>query len=95
VVSIWFFIGISLAVNGMLTLAAGIYQVANPPANPGVVLFNLRSNVRWALLIFGLNLLFQVCAEATVLNSIYITSDFGLITTLIAREFARNDYGLR
>jgi len=36
-ISIWFFIGISLAVNGALILAAGIYQLVNPPANPGVV----------------------------------------------------------
>jgi hypothetical protein len=54
-ISIWFFIGISLAVNGALILAAGIYQLLNPPANP-VVLFNLHANVWWgaALLLFGL-----------------------------------------
>jgi hypothetical protein len=55
-VSIWFFIGISLAVNGALILAAGIYQLVNPPANPSVVLYNLHANV-WcgaALLVFGL-----------------------------------------
>ena len=46
-ISIWFFIGISLAVNGALILAAGIYQVVNPPVNPGVVLFNLHANVWW------------------------------------------------
>ena len=55
-VSIWFFIGISLAVNGALILAAGIYQFVNPPVNPGVVLFNLHANVWWGvvLLVFGL-----------------------------------------
>jgi len=54
-ISIWFFIGISLAVNGALILSAGIYQVLNPPVNP-VVLFNLHANVCWgaALLILGL-----------------------------------------
>jgi hypothetical protein len=54
-VSIWFFIGISLAVNGALILAAGIYQLVNPPVNPGVVLFNLHANVWWGavLLIVG------------------------------------------
>ena len=46
-ISIWFFIGISLAVNGALICAAGIYQLINPPANPGVVLFNLHANVWW------------------------------------------------
>ncbi len=55
-ISIWFFIGISLAVNGALILAAGIYQLVNPPADPGVVLFNLHAGVWWgaALLVFGL-----------------------------------------
>jgi hypothetical protein len=55
-VSIWFFIGISLAVNGALILAAGIYQLVYPPINPGVVLSNLHANVWWgaALLVFGL-----------------------------------------
>ena len=46
-ISIWFFIGISLAVNGALILAAGIYQLVDPPVNPGVVLFKLHANVWW------------------------------------------------
>jgi len=55
-ISIWFFIGVSLAVNGALILAAGIYQVVNPPENPHIVLFNLHAGVWWGaiLLIFGL-----------------------------------------
>jgi hypothetical protein len=55
-ISIWFFIGISLAVNGAMILAEGIYQLIRPPANPGVVLFNLHANVWWGamLLVFGL-----------------------------------------
>jgi hypothetical protein len=55
-VSIWFFIGISLAVNGALILAAGIYQLVNPPESKGVVLYNSHANVWWgaALLVFGL-----------------------------------------
>jgi hypothetical protein len=55
-ISIWFFIGISLAVNGALILAEGIYQLIRPPANPGVVLFSLHANVWWGamLLVFGL-----------------------------------------
>jgi hypothetical protein len=55
-ISIWFFIGISLAVNGALICAAGIYQVIKPPANPDVVLFSLHANVWWgaALLLVGL-----------------------------------------
>ena len=55
-ISIWFFIGISLAVNGALILAAGIYQLIDPPVDPGVVLYQLHANVWWgaALLVFGL-----------------------------------------
>ena len=34
-VSIWFFIGISLAVNGGLILAAGIYQLVNSSGESG------------------------------------------------------------
>jgi hypothetical protein len=56
IISIWFFIGISLAVNGALILAAGIYELVNPPAVPRVALFNLHANVWWgaALLAIGL-----------------------------------------
>ena len=54
-ISIWFFIGISLLVNGVLILAAGIYELLTPPEFP-VVLFNLHANVWWGavLLFFGL-----------------------------------------
>jgi hypothetical protein len=54
-ISIWFFIGISLAVNGALILGAGIYQLLNPPVSPSVVLFNLHANVWWGtvLLVIG------------------------------------------
>jgi hypothetical protein len=55
-ISIWFFIGVSLAVNGALIFAAGIYQLVNPPVDPGVALFNLHAGVWWGatLLIIGL-----------------------------------------
>jgi hypothetical protein len=53
-VSIWFFIGISLLVNGALILAAGIYQLLNPPSDPGVVLFRLHANVWWGAILFAL-----------------------------------------
>jgi hypothetical protein len=58
--SIWFFIGIALAVNGGLILAAGIYQLVNPPANPGVVLYNLHANVWWGALLLVLGLAYCV-----------------------------------
>jgi hypothetical protein len=57
-VSIWFFIGISLAVNGALILAAGICQLINPPANPGVVLFQLHANVWWGAALLGFGLIY-------------------------------------
>ena len=57
-VSIWFFIDISLAVNGALILAAGIYQLVNPPLNPGVVLFHLHANVWWGAVLLAIGLLY-------------------------------------
>jgi hypothetical protein len=52
--SIWFFIGISLAVNGALISAAGIYELAHPPKYP-VALFEFHAPVWWGalLLIIG------------------------------------------
>jgi hypothetical protein len=53
-ISIWFFIGISLFVNGLLILAAGLYEWGHPPQNP-VVLFRLHASVWWGglLLLVG------------------------------------------
>ena len=45
-ISIWFFIGVSLLFNGVLILAAGIYQYLQPPETP-TVLFNLHAGVWW------------------------------------------------
>jgi hypothetical protein len=45
-ISIWFFIGISLLVNGLLILASGIYELMHPPAAP-VVLFHLHASIWW------------------------------------------------
>ncbi len=55
-ISIWFFIGVALAVNGAVILGAGVYELVDPPADPGVVLFQLHANVWWGalLLLFGL-----------------------------------------
>jgi hypothetical protein len=58
VISIWFFIGLSLLVNGALILGAGIYQVMHPPENPGVVLFNLHANVWWGAILFVVGLMY-------------------------------------
>ncbi len=44
--SIWFFIGVSLAVNGAIICATGIYELMSPPEHQ-VVLYNLHANVWW------------------------------------------------
>jgi hypothetical protein len=49
-IAIWFFIGISLLVNGVLILASGIYELVHPPATP-VVLFNLHASLWWGALL--------------------------------------------
>jgi hypothetical protein len=49
-VSIWFFIGLSLLVNGVLIFGAGLYELSNPPAHPTVELFNLHASVWWGAL---------------------------------------------
>jgi hypothetical protein len=59
-ISIWFFIGISLAVNGALILAAGIYQLVNPPIDPGVVLFNLHAGVWWGAVLLAVGLVYCI-----------------------------------
>jgi len=48
-ISIWFFIGISLLVNGALILGAGIWELVRPPVEH-VVLYNLHANVWWGAL---------------------------------------------
>jgi hypothetical protein len=56
-ISIWFFIGVSLTVNGALILATGLYQLLHPPENP-VVLFNLHANVWWGGLLLAVGILY-------------------------------------
>jgi hypothetical protein len=49
-ISIWFFIGISLSVNGILILGSGIWELVHPPQLP-VVLFNLHASIWWGALL--------------------------------------------
>lgn len=49
-ISIWFFIGISLLVNGALIFASGIYEWLHPPQVP-VVLFRLHAGIWWGALL--------------------------------------------
>ena len=53
--SIWFFTGICLLVNGALICATGVYELVSPPANK-VVLYDLHANIWWGgvLLVVGL-----------------------------------------
>jgi hypothetical protein len=55
-------------VNGAVILAAGIYQLINPPANPGVALFYLHANVWWGaiLLVFGLVYCFKFAPKRSI-----------------------------
>jgi hypothetical protein len=54
-ISIWFFIGIALVVDGALITGAGAWQVFHPPLHP-VVLFKLHANVWWGGVLFLLGL---------------------------------------
>jgi hypothetical protein len=58
-ISIWFFIGISLLLNGALITGAGVWEIFNPPANQ-VVLFNLHAGVWWGALLFVVGLVYCV-----------------------------------
>jgi hypothetical protein len=51
-ISIWFFIGISLLVNGLLITGAGIYELLNPPQHPEIALFHVHANVWWGTILF-------------------------------------------
>jgi hypothetical protein len=49
-ISIWFFIGISLLVNGVLICGAGIYEYLNPPAEK-LHLYNLHAGIWWGAIL--------------------------------------------
>ena len=53
--SIWFFTGLCLGVNGALIFARGIYEAMYPPTEK-VVLYDLHANIWWGgfLLVVGL-----------------------------------------
>jgi hypothetical protein len=57
--SIWFFIGISLAVNGAVIFTRGIYELVSPPEHQ-VVLYNLHANVWWGAVLLILGLFFSL-----------------------------------
>jgi hypothetical protein len=52
--SIWFFVGVSLLVNGILITGAGVWEVVTHASNP-VLTLNHHANLWWGglLLIIG------------------------------------------
>lgn len=59
-VSIWFFIGISLLVNGVLILGAGLYQLVHPPEQITIQLYSLHANVWWGALMLVIGLVYSI-----------------------------------
>jgi len=57
--SIWFFTGLCLGVNGALIFATGIYEIIQPPENQ-VVLSNLHANVWWGAVLLILGVFFSL-----------------------------------
>jgi len=54
-ISIWFFIGISLLVNGVIIFAAGVYELVQPPSpDVRVVLFEYHAPVWWGAMLAAL-----------------------------------------
>jgi hypothetical protein len=58
-ISIWFFIGVSLLVNGLLILASGIYELLHPPQTP-VVLSNLHANIWWGAILAAIGTIYCI-----------------------------------
>jgi hypothetical protein len=58
-IPIWFFIGISLLVNGILIVGAGVWEIFHPPVTP-VVLFRLHASVWWGAVLLLLGILYCV-----------------------------------
>jgi hypothetical protein len=59
-ISIWLVVGISLLVNGLLILVAGIYEWVSPPAAITVQLFDLHAPVWWGGLLALIGLAYCV-----------------------------------
>jgi hypothetical protein len=50
-ITIWFFVGLSMLVNGALILGAGLYALISPPEQR-VVLYNLHADIWWGGFLF-------------------------------------------
>ena len=64
-VSIWFFIGISLLVNGALILGAGALPTYESAAETTIVLYNLHANVWWGAVLFVVGWIYTYLRPAT------------------------------
>jgi hypothetical protein len=58
-ISIWFFIGVSLLVNGLLIFGAGLYTWMRPPDHP-VVLFQLHADVWWGAVLAVVGVVYTI-----------------------------------
>jgi hypothetical protein len=56
-IPIWFFIGITLGVYGILILGTGFYHLAYPPEHP-VVMANLHADIWWGALLAVIGLIY-------------------------------------
>jgi hypothetical protein len=56
-ISIWFFIGVSLLVNGILITGAGVWELISPPEHR-VVLFQYHASIWWGTLLLLLGELY-------------------------------------
>jgi len=66
--SIWFFIGVSLLVNGALICGTGIYELVSPPENR-VVLYELHANIWWGGVLFAVGLFYCLRFAPTRVNA--------------------------
>ena len=57
--SIWFFIGIYLAVSGALITGVGICELFSPPEHP-VALFHLHAKIWWGALLLAIGLCYSI-----------------------------------
>lgn len=57
--SIWYFTGLCLGVNGALIFITGIYELMRPPADK-VVLYDLHASVWWGGVLLVLGLFFSL-----------------------------------
>ncbi len=58
-ISIWFFIGVALVVNGVLIFGAGLYELIHPPVYQ-VVLYQYHASVWWGALLLLSGIVYTV-----------------------------------